>query len=199
MKSKRAVFLFAVIGIALLAAAAWRAFYGFDWSDESYYAALTSRIYAGDVPFVQVWDIHQTSALLLAPLYSLYRAVNEACGAILFFRFVFIAFQLFLAVFSFTVFRRKVNLTCALIISLVIFIFAPYALPTMSYNTMLVGFMAFCALCLYRVDDKAYRFPLTAAGAFYMLAVISYPVLIIALPGFVPVLILKARKHNLFA
>lgn len=187
-----------IISVILFIAAVWRAFYGFDWSDESYYAALAWRITAGDIPFIEICDIHQTSAFITLPLCVLYRLfTGDSDGIILFLRFYYIAFQSCIAVFAYFTCRRKLGAFKAYIISAMIFLFAPFAIGTLSYNTMQIGFMILCALCFYRADDGGYRKWAAAAGVFYMLAVLSYPVLIIASPGFIPVFILKARVYKI--
>lgn len=49
-----------------------RAFFGVDWTDESYYAASAYRIVLGDPVFDGSWDIHQLAGILEAPLLWMY-------------------------------------------------------------------------------------------------------------------------------
>lgn len=69
------IFPYAVLcGVGLLLCI--RAFFGFDWSDECYYAALPYRFLEGDRFFIDSWDIHQTSAMLLVPFLWCYRTIT---------------------------------------------------------------------------------------------------------------------------
>ncbi len=56
-----------VLYFILFSALIVRAFFGVDWTDESYYAASAYRILLGDPVFDGSWDIHQLSAILEAP------------------------------------------------------------------------------------------------------------------------------------
>src|SRR5699024_1215532 len=51
----------------------WRAFRGFDWSDESAAFAAPYRLLLGDLPLVDSWDSHPGWLVLAAPFLKLYQ------------------------------------------------------------------------------------------------------------------------------
>ena len=78
-------YVFAAFFAAACALVIWRAFYGLDWTDESYYLAVTKRFFQGDRPFREEWFTTQLIGVLLLPLYSLYHGVTGGTEGILLF------------------------------------------------------------------------------------------------------------------
>ena len=83
--------------VLLTAAAAvllYRCFFSFVWSDESFYLSLVHRFWAGDAPIVDEWSGVQFYAVILLPVYSLYRLlVGSSDGVYLFFRILAVVSQ----------------------------------------------------------------------------------------------------------
>ena len=61
----------------------WRAFRGFDWSDESVAFAAPYRLLLGDTPLVDSWDSHMGWSILAAPFLAVYRQWKGSMDGIL--------------------------------------------------------------------------------------------------------------------
>lgn len=160
----------------------FRSVFGFDWSDETYYLALPYRFLLGDRLFVDSWDIHQTSALLMVPLLWLYRMVTGGMdGIILFMRVLYILTHAVVTLFMYRVVlrffqRRMPSLLCAALF----FSFTPYGINTFSYNSMAYLFTAVSILFLFLLyssplDSRWALFVGLLSGVFFALSAISYP------------------------
>ena len=77
----------------------WRAFRGFDWSDESAAFAAPYRLLLGDLPLVDSWDSHPGWLVLAAPFLKLYQNwQGNMDGVLLAGRLCFAAVQIFVSV-----------------------------------------------------------------------------------------------------
>lgn len=166
-----------------------RSAFGFDWSDETYYLALPYRFLLGDHLFVDSWDIHQTSALLMVPLLWLYRAVTGTMdGVILFMRVLYIVCQAAVALLVYRSVlhffgRRMPALLCAVLF----FSFTPFGINTFSYNSMAYLFTTVSVVLLFYLYSR----PLglvraflvgVFSGVFFALSAISYPFFLLVGP-----------------
>ena len=93
---KRQTFLvivaFLITGMALL----YRAFYGMDLTDETFYLSTAKRFCDGDLLFMHDWNAGQIFGLLMVPFYRIYvffHGNNE--GVILSARIAFVGLGLF--------------------------------------------------------------------------------------------------------
>lgn len=183
-RSKAAAFLPYILFGAMAALLAARAFYGFDWSDETYYAALPYRFVLGDRPFIDSWDIHQTSAMILFPVvWAYFRLHGSMDGILLFLRLLFVAFQAAVAIYMFKVLLDGYGKTAAILSALLYMAFAPFSIATFSYNTMGYSFALLCSVTiLYSIKMRRKRLLLWLAGVWCSLAAIAYPFFIALLP-----------------
>ncbi len=177
-------FLAPALLLLLAAAPVCRAFFGIDWTDESYYAALAYRFCLGDQLFANSWDIHQLSALFSAPLVFLYtRLARGTEGLVLFLRLAFVLFQYGTAVFLFYSLRRRFSACAAWLCAGLTLLFSHFALSAFSYNTLALGFLVWSFAFFVRAEDGVRpRSALFFAGLFYAFAVQSYPQLALTLP-----------------
>ncbi|MCD8200143.1 MAG: hypothetical protein LUD25_04240 [Coriobacteriaceae bacterium] len=121
-----------VLPYALLVVAAVillvRSFYGFSWSDESHVISLVDRLYRGDAPFYDLWDMAQLIAPLLLPFYSLYHAIaGGSDGIVLFFRILYVVVAFCVALVGYRILRHDFGRFTACCISL-IYLFSPVLL-----------------------------------------------------------------------
>ena len=93
----------------LFAALCVRVPYGLDWTDEPYYSVLPYRLWLGDRPLVDTWEVHQLSGLIALPFLRLYLLFTggSTTGIMLYFRYVLIVSQFALSLYAFLVLRRK--------------------------------------------------------------------------------------------
>ena len=159
----------------------WRCHFGFDWSDESYYAALSYRFYLGDPLFLSSWEIPQISSLITLPFIGIYRVFTQNMnGILLYLRILFTCFQFAVSLFIYVKIKTKTGKAGAVLASL-FFMLAPFSIRTFSYNTLPLLFLPVAVFCLMSVGERrpgAVKYFIS--GAFTALAVMAYPALIIA-------------------
>ena len=173
-----------------------RAFFGFDWSDECYYLALPYRFVLGDRFFADSWDIHQTSAMLIAPVLWLYRlVVGNMTGVILFMRLFYVLVQSLVSLLIYrSVLRLYERRLPALLCAALFLSFTPFSISNFSYNSMGYLFTVTSAMLVFflysRVGSRRRACVLGAlAGAALACACVSYPFFITVLLPFSGLLI----------
>ena len=168
-----------------------RSVFGFDWSDETYYLALPYRFSLGDRPFLDSWDIHQTGALLIAPILWLYRlVVGDMTGVLLFMRIFYICVDALVALLVyravFRLFRRRMP---ALLCAGLFFSFTPFGINNFSYNSMGYLFTISAAMLVFILYGDSFSihgaFLIgSLSGILLAFACISYPFFVMAVPIF---------------
>lgn len=152
----------------------WRAFRGFDWSDEAYYSAIVFRIIQGDALFKTSWDIHQLSAVILVPIYWLYTTIFGTTGLILFSRFLYLLVITGEAIWLYIKFSNKYNIVTGVLVSILLLSYA--SVSGLSYNTMMVEAFMLSILLLPPIEkEKAKRIRYILSGVFSGIAVQAYP------------------------
>jgi len=171
-------------GLATLAVAAtiWRIFYGADFIDEAFYAALAYRFAMGTRPFVEQVDPHQMAGLLVAPYVKLHLlAFGDTTGIMLSLRLFWVALNGLTATLWYLFLRSIVDRRLALLSSVAGFVIMPYMIPAPSFNTLpiMLGAMAL-ALAGSAYLDGARLWAFGVAGMLLGLASFAYPTLIIS-------------------
>ena len=138
------------IGFAATAILAWvtlsRFRYGVDFTDEGFYNAMPYAFALGARPFVDETLVQQTSALILLPLVKVYLAVvGSADGLVLFMRHVYWVASAATAGVVFRLLRDVVDPPRALAVAVCGFLFVPFHIPSLSYNSIAMLSMS-CAL-----------------------------------------------------
>ena len=98
MKKKRDL-LFPGLLVLLAVILAVRAFYGFCWSDESFYLTFSHRLWTGQQLIVDEWHPVQFYAAMLHPVFTAYRFLFGVTGIYLFARLSYVALALAVALF----------------------------------------------------------------------------------------------------
>lgn len=156
-KKKSLFFLLLLFGIAIVLAV--KSFVGFGWDDEGYYLAVVHRLWAGDIPVFDEWFPTQWSAVLLLPVYWLFRTImGTGEGIVLFFRLFYLGVRFGIGVFSFYVLRRYSKS------SLLAFFAAAFLLVSSienkalySYNDLAVSFLSLALLLLLWGKEQTQR------------------------------------------
>jgi hypothetical protein len=164
--------------LAALAFAYWRLFYGIDFTDESYYVAVAYRFVLGAKPFVDETSVQQTTTgILLYPFVRLYHDLAGRTGIVLFVRNLHFAMALALGTVTWLALRRLLGLRTAALVGIAAFVFVPFDIPSVSYDS--AGSAFFTAGCLLgflaRSDPRA-RLP---AGIALGVAAFAYPPLLV--------------------
>lgn len=93
--------------VLLGAVLAVRAFYGFCWSDESFYLTFAQRLWNGQKLILDEWHPVQFYSVLFYPLLTAYRALFGTEGIYLFARLMYLALALGVSELVLAVFSRR--------------------------------------------------------------------------------------------
>ena len=171
-----------------------RAFYGFDWSDDSYYSAIVYRFLRGDSLFSDSWDIHQIYAVILVPLYWIYTKILGTTGIILFSRLIRALIISGESAGLYWKFRNKSGRIMSFLTSIMVLSFeSSFGL---SYNTMMIE-ASIMAVLLLPIGEKHKGFLyFFASGFFSGIAVQAYPSIALVVPCFVVYIILNEGTNK---
>ncbi len=156
--------------------------FGFDWSDETFYPTVSYRLLIGDHLFENMWSVSQFGAALLMPLMAAYKYIcGDMDGIIFFFREVQHLFSLFLALYSYFVFRKKGNRLFVVLASVAIIVFTPGCIASLSYNTLGLQFLLLSWLLIARYLENKRNFNLMGSGICFGFACQMYPGIVLAI------------------
>ena len=180
--------IFAVLMILAAVFLFWKCRYGFANKDESLYLVIPYRLWQGDGLFVNEWNLSAFSSFLLMPFMYIYMAiVGTTEGILLNFRYIFTAVQGLCAVFIY--FKlKKYNWFGAVAAALTFFIYAPFGIMALSYNSMGIQCVA-VAMVLLLTNENGKKLPYIIAGVLFAAAVLCCPFLV-AVYAFYSVLVL---------
>ncbi|MBO4902176.1 MAG: hypothetical protein J5518_05230 [Lachnospiraceae bacterium] len=159
-----------------------RAFYGFCWSDETFYYAVAGRFVRGDVPLYEEWHPTQLNGVFLMPFVALFRLITGGCtGLILTFRILYVCVSTAIAYMAFRVLKKETGTFSALLGALLFLFYTHLNIATFSYYALTVLSSVTSILCLLhylqnREQAHAARF-LVYAGITCSVTVLSMPLL----------------------
>lgn len=189
--------LFIVLMACGIVFAMWKAFYGFGGNDEAFYLTIPDRLSMGDAFITEEWHLSQLSGFLLIPFVSIYKLiVGSTEGIMLAARFNYIIFHAVVASVIYSRFRN--NGILSVVASFLFFIFTPYNIMALSYNTMGLDFVAITGV-LMGTNYKNKTLPAVIAGLTFAAAVLCSPYLAAAyiLFGICVILHYVLKKRNL--
>ena len=154
-------------------------FYGFGWTDESFYLSMAHRLYCGDRLFIDDWHTAQTYVPLFYPFYALYLRINGTTdGVYLFFRILTLVFQTATTCVAYRILSKKNGRTVSLIFSALLMAFARAGISGPSYQTFCLMNFTLGILLFYEVFvNRGKAFLMVFAGIFLALAVVCNPYL----------------------
>lgn len=183
------VFILAISCIILLV----KSRYSFCWSDETLYSAISGRFYNGDSLFYHEWFPTQLSSVLTLPLYSLYvNITGGTCGIILYFRILYVLFELISAISVFSIIKRHHGVMIALAAGLLTEWYTHLNIATLSYYNITLLTFLLAMLILYDcymkesefskksygyIEYKKSKISLFTAGFLFALSVLCLPTL----------------------
>ncbi len=173
---------FIVLIAGALIFALWKCRYGFGGNDESFYLTVPHRLTLGDALIKDEWHLSQLSSFLLLPFVKLYTMITGGTtGILLAARYGYIVMHL--AVSSAVYIRLRKYGWGALAASVLYFVFTPYDIMALSYNTMGLDLVTLAGVIL-GTANYAHKTPLIISGAAFAGAVLCNPYLIAAYPVF---------------
>lgn len=153
----------------------WKCLYGFGGNDEAFYLTTAHRLSLGDIFIQDEWHLSQLSGFLLLPIVSLYKLIMGSTeGIILTMRFLYVIFHVAVSVF---VYRRLKNYGYISVFAAILyFIFTPYDIMALSYNTMALDLLVITGI-LMATGNSEKKLPFIISGLTFAGAVLCSPYL----------------------
>lgn len=141
--------------------------------DESFYLTIPHRVFGGDGLISDEWHVSQFSSFIQYPFYVLFRRLTGSTdGIILFFRYLYVFFQLSCTVVCWSAFRKYGFKGLAGLACFAFFI--PVTVMSVSYHTVSLWISMILASAFLR-ERKPGRFLLFLYGVLIALGVLSQP------------------------
>ena len=180
------------IGVIL----AWRAQYGFIWSDEPYYFETAYRFLQGDIPIVNDWYTAQIYSVLLIPYMKLWHVATGTGfeGIFLGSRILYVIMQLIVAVICYQTLKKKSN-KAALFGAVLFMIYCRGNIATISYYSVGSACTFLSLVLLYGLPEYRKRGREICSfviGVLWGIAIVCNPYLLIL---FLLVFILQILKR----
>lgn len=173
----------------------WKCRYGFGNRDESFYLTIPYRLYQGDSLFAQEWHLSQMSSILLLPFFYAYMFIKgSTTGIILDFRYLFVCIQGIASVFLYLR-LRKYSWLGAYVASIAFFLYAPFGIMALSYNSMGILTLTL-SVTLFWTNENANRWEYFVAGFFFAAAVLCCPYLILVYMLYGILVFIKCISHS---
>ena len=199
---KAILLLFALLS---LLAVIPKLFVGFD-IDEGYAVAMPYRLLQGDRLFGEMWEIHQTSALLPALLMKPYIALTGGTeGIVLYLRFVAALIHTFMTCVFYAVAKNTLpagenkedNTKAAILAALLYFNILPKWLLNLDFSMQqLWGLTLICGLLILEERRKKATVSLLT-GAALSLTVLGYPGMIVLYPAILCIYLIIDKDNEI--
>jgi hypothetical protein len=171
--------LLAAFTLAAVGASYWRLYYGVDFTDEAWYVAVPYRFVLGGKPYVDELSVPQTTAaVLLYPFVWVYHSLAGRTGIVLFVRHLHFLVAAVVGVVVAACLRRVAGVAVAALAGLAAFLFIPFDIPSVSYDSLGAGLFTAGSLLGYASLRQARARPW--AGLCLGLAAFAYPPLVLA-------------------
>lgn len=171
-----------------------RVFFGLD-IDEEYSVALIYRLGNGDLPLKEMWEPHQTSAILAAPFaWAFMRVTGGSEHLLIFLRVLGAVFGAGTAVYWYGTFKDEFGKLSSVATAFMIYIVLPKWIQSPEFNNMQIWLLVCALASVYGAmrDEKPWMAALT--GIFLTLEVLAYPSCVSIFILFVVWAVVKARK-----
>lgn len=171
-------YLFIALMAGGLIFAFWKCVYGFGGNDEAFYLTVPQRFNMGDALIKDEWHLSQMSGFLLMPFVWLFTTITGSTqGIILAARVLYILFHATVSVIIYSRIRKYGYVS--VFASVLYFIFTPYDIMAMSYNTMGLDFVTLAGVIMGTASYKK-KLPLIISGVAFAAAVLCCPYLAVA-------------------
>lgn len=152
--------------------------------DESYTVTMACRLIKGDRLFLDMWELHQTSAVLYAPFVWLFQKINgSVIGMLVFLRIVGVCMQGAAALYMYKTCRHYMGKNGAFFLAVLFFNFTPKHIQSPEYSLLCCLGFAMTAMSLLQYYVKAHRrnsFLYLILGALGLcVTILSYPAAIV--------------------
>ncbi len=169
---------FAVLLIAGILFSIWKAQFGFGGNDEAFYLTIPRRLLLGDGLFVDEWHVSQMSSILQLPFVWLYTTITHSTDGIIYAArifYIFIHAASTIVIYS----RLRKYGYVATVGSVLFFIFTPYDIMALSYDSMGLGLVTLTGV-LIATADYSKKLQIIFSGLAFAGAVLCCPYLLVA-------------------
>ena len=156
LKKKRDL-LFPGLLVLLAVILAVRAFYGFCWSDESFYLTFSHRLLTGQQLIVDEWHPVQFYAAMLHPVFTAYRFLFGVTGIYLFARLSYVALALAVALFCYKTMVRYYASGAAFLCAAIYLSYSRGNIWGLSYYNLFLTLLVLALCLLLRCENAAGR------------------------------------------
>lgn len=174
-KGKYQHIIFAVLMALAIGFSLWKCYYGFGGNDESFYLTIPHRLTLGDSLLGDEWHLTQLSGFLLLPFVWLYTTITQSTvGIILAARIFYVICHAVVVCIIYSRLKKYGYFTvfgCVLY-----FLFTPFDIMALSYNTMGLDLIALTGV-LMATADYSKKLPLIISGLAFAGAVLCCPYL----------------------
>lgn len=189
------------IGIACLLAATlfgvWKTVCLSADIDESYAVTLGVRIAHGDKVFRDMWEVHQTSAVLYAPFIAIYEWITGGVeGILVYLRLLGVVIQGVIACCMFGTLKRWVHPAYAFILSLLFFNFTPKHIQSPEFTQLLYWGVTVVSLSLLAFFENLRMRFLIPCGIALSVCILAYPYAILLFPVCLVISSVKCRDKG---
>lgn len=176
----------------------WKCRYGFGGDDEAFYLTVPHRLTMGDAFITDEWHLSQLSGFLLMPFVWLFTSITgSTVGIMLAARITYVFLHAAVTVLVYTRLRKYGYIT--VVGSVLFFLFTPYNIMAMSYNTMGLDLVVVTGVIMGTTSYNK-KLPLILSGLAFAGAVLCNPYLavvyVLYAVGVVVHLIIKKSKFN---
>lgn len=155
----------------------WKSHFSIGHDDESWYLTFPLRLTMGDSPLVDEWHLGQLFGFLLyLPVKAYLYIIGSTEGIVLFFRYMYIAFQG--TVSTFIYYRLRKYGSFSIIVAIAYFSFIPLTIMALSYNSMGLAFVVLIGVMMFTTKQFS-KLNFYVTGVFLACAVLCNPTLVI--------------------
>lgn len=166
------LFLLGIVPLSILLFIKCR--YGFAIIDEAFYLSIPYRLYQGDILLLQEWHLSQLAGWILKlPVSIFVRFTGGTDGIYLAFRYLYVFLHLCGSTLLFFLLHRHTGIG-AVVASFFYFLYVPFCISTLSYNSMGIGFLTLSTIILVCCASP---WSDAVSGCFLALAVLCCPYL----------------------
>ena len=171
-------YIFIALIVGGIVFAFWKCVFGFGGNDEAFYLTVPQRFNMGDAMIKDEWHLSQLSGFLLMPFVWLFTTITGSTeGIILTARVLYIIFHATVSIVIYTRIRKYGYVS--VFASVLYFIYTPYDIMAMSYNTMGLDLVTLAGLIMGTASYKK-KLPLIISGVAFAAAVLCCPYLAVA-------------------
>lgn len=178
-----------------------RALFTFGEVDESFYLALTDRLWKGNRLVLDEWHPTQFFFLLLLPLYSVYRIiVVDGSGVYLAFRILAIALRMCLACVVYNKIRKYMDCMLSTLAAIMVLIYSRGNISGITYyNVFAIGLLLGTIFLLESVSNNTKKDAFSAGIAIAMVTCAMPFAVIIDVVLIVVLLVLRKQNQLVYA